>query len=291
MRSIPTDSTNSKVVLTWFHLFASIFPIPVSTPLPAMSHRQRTVKAVKEPAVAPIRSVQRAVQLAAIRGVFRKQGTTAGSALSCALILMRGEERTPLGQEDDGNDGGGEIPWGQSLSSIEVARTRARNYPHHLNDLPLHVLQPTFPELFCRFLYTLLHPGADAHRCLPHLLWAKRLPFRERLTRRRATRVGGMPGTHPIRGMTRSLSRFRGRRAWSLAVSCSSSPLPRRRTGRPVTPLMGGSSGDTARWAEMSGYREPGLCRPRSTPVARVRLRVIAGRSSSFLFPRFGHFM
>ncbi|KAJ6475936.1 hypothetical protein C8R47DRAFT_1181557 [Mycena vitilis] len=134
------------------------------------------IKSVKEPwrrssrykaLIQMLRTICRLDRLAAIRGVFQKQGMMAGTTSSYAAMVMRGEEPTPPGHEEDDDDGdddddGGDIPAPQSLSSIELGRYRARNYPRHLQDLAVHILQPTFPQLFRRYLYTILHPDADS---------------------------------------------------------------------------------------------------------------------------------
>ncbi|KAJ6468111.1 hypothetical protein C8R47DRAFT_1302846 [Mycena vitilis] len=157
------------------------------------------IKAVKEPwrrssrynaLMQMLRTVCRLDRLAAIRGVFRKQGMMAGTALSYASMLMRGEEPTPPGQEDDEDDEDDDGALPSFVTCKGLMSPPARNYPRYLNDLALHILQPTFPELFRRFLYTLLHPDADSDTvpidaCPPSMAAStSSIPPSQRFTRR-----------------------------------------------------------------------------------------------------------
>ncbi|KAK6988610.1 hypothetical protein R3P38DRAFT_3409362 [Favolaschia claudopus] len=130
------------------------------------------IKAVKEPwrrssrykaLVQMLRTLCRLDKMAAIRSIFALQGMMAGSTSSYAAMVLRGE--TPVAPEVEDEDKEEEdcmdAPGPKSLSSIELARTRARGYPPWIDDLAVHIQQPQFPELLRRFLYEQLYPDSD----------------------------------------------------------------------------------------------------------------------------------
>ncbi|KAJ6448828.1 hypothetical protein C8R45DRAFT_1057369 [Mycena sanguinolenta] len=111
------------------------------------------IKAVKEP-----------WRRSTARIIFGRQGMMAGTALSYAAMVLRGEEPQPpshLADDDDDNDDSGDSPGPKSLSSVKLAVTYERKYPRHLLALATHIGQPRFPDLLRRFLYQELHPESD----------------------------------------------------------------------------------------------------------------------------------
>ncbi|KAJ7909124.1 hypothetical protein B0H13DRAFT_2493854 [Mycena leptocephala] len=100
----------------------------------------------------------------------QKQGMMAGTALSYAEMVMRGEGPEapgPDAEADDEDDDGGDVPGPRSLSSVELAITHERNYPRRLEPLATYIQQPTFPTLFRRFLYSQLHPDSENDEDIP----------------------------------------------------------------------------------------------------------------------------
>ncbi|KAJ6467262.1 hypothetical protein C8R45DRAFT_1106043 [Mycena sanguinolenta] len=132
------------------------------------------IKAVKEPwhrssrfnaLIQMLCTNSRLDKLAAARVIFRRQGMMAGTALSYAAMMLRGEEPEPpqyLDNEDeDEDDDGGDAPGPKSLSSVKLAVKPAPKYSRHLPALSAYINQPEFPALLRRFLYQELHPESD----------------------------------------------------------------------------------------------------------------------------------
>ncbi|KAJ7735044.1 hypothetical protein B0H16DRAFT_1676755 [Mycena metata] len=128
--------------------------------------KSKHIKAVKEPwrrssrykaLIQMLQTICRLDRLAALKNIFRRQGMTAGTALSYTEMVMNGDgpqPPDPTAEEDaDENNDGGDDPGPKSLSSVELAVTHERNYPCHLQPLAAYIKQPTFPAL--------LHPDSD----------------------------------------------------------------------------------------------------------------------------------
>ncbi|KAJ7102682.1 hypothetical protein C8R43DRAFT_1092270 [Mycena crocata] len=109
------------------------------------------IKAVKEPwrrssrykvLIQMLRIICRLDKMAALLSIFAIQGMMAGSASSYEAMVLRGESPKPPGavEDDEDEDDHGDIPGPQSMSSIELARTREHGYLNRLNalaDVPL----------------------------------------------------------------------------------------------------------------------------------------------------------
>ncbi|KAJ7500565.1 hypothetical protein B0H11DRAFT_2155527 [Mycena galericulata] len=129
------------------------------------------IKAVKEPwrrssrykaLIQMLRIISRLDKMAALRAIFAIQGMMAGSTSSYAAMVLRGEAPQPPSKvNDDDDDDNGPVAGPKSLTSIELARTRERDYPSRLPELAAHIHQPQLPDLLRRFLYEQLNPDSD----------------------------------------------------------------------------------------------------------------------------------
>ncbi|KAJ7078723.1 hypothetical protein B0H15DRAFT_1025784 [Mycena belliarum] len=130
------------------------------------------IKAVKEPwrrssrykaLIQMLRIVCRLDKMAALRAIFAIQGMMVGSTASYAARVIRGEAPQPPEPAADENedDDHGDVAGPKALSSIELARTQQRAYPHRLEALAAHIQQPQLPALLRRFLFEELHPDSD----------------------------------------------------------------------------------------------------------------------------------
>ncbi|KAH9028665.1 hypothetical protein EDB85DRAFT_1867717 [Lactarius pseudohatsudake] len=126
------------------------------------------IKAVKEPwrrssryraLVQMLRTLSRLDKMAAACRIFTGKGMMEGSTASYTGMVLRGEQPQPLGDPtEDGDDDDedhdlGPVSGPRVLSSIELAKTSERNYPHDVDGLARILNQPQFPDVLRRFLW------------------------------------------------------------------------------------------------------------------------------------------
>ncbi|KAH8979145.1 hypothetical protein EDB86DRAFT_2814988 [Lactarius hatsudake] len=126
------------------------------------------IKAVKEPwrrssryhaLVQMLRTLSRLDKMAAACRILTGQGMMEGSTSSYTAMVLRGEQPRPLGdlaedhEDEDEDHDLGPSSGPKVLSSIELAKTPARGYPHDVDDLAQTINQPRFPDVLRRFLW------------------------------------------------------------------------------------------------------------------------------------------
>ncbi|KAJ7263092.1 hypothetical protein C8J57DRAFT_1019271, partial [Mycena rebaudengoi] len=100
-------------------------------------------------------------KMAASFRAFWARGMLVGTASSYTAMVLNGGQPQIIaaaaiaGDDDDDQDTA--VPGPKSLSSIELAVTPQRGYPHELLALAVHITQPRFPLLFRRYLYEHVH--------------------------------------------------------------------------------------------------------------------------------------
>ncbi|KAH9983602.1 hypothetical protein BJV74DRAFT_878857 [Russula compacta] len=101
-------------------------------------------------------------KLASAGHIFSQLGMMEGMAPLYTAIILRGESPQPRTMEDkDDDDDVGPVSGPKSLSSIKLAQTVERGYPHSIKHLTNHIEQPKFPELLWCFLYNHVYPNVE----------------------------------------------------------------------------------------------------------------------------------